>query len=538
MPIKQDSFYKGTFILTLAGIVVKIIGSLNWIFVSRILGGEGMGLYQMAFPVYLMALSVSSAGIPVAVSIITAERLALSDILGARRIFRISLALLTVSGILLSLLTYVGAEWLIDWRLIRDSRAYWSIVALAPAIFFVTMLSSYRGYLQGWQRMTPTAVSQIVEQIFRVITMILFAQMLLPSGLEFAAAGASLGAFAGAVAGFIVLVYYNHRLEREIADEIAVQKQSRTASKGESCGRIVKRLFMLALPVSASSLMLPIVANLDLMIVPMRLEVAGFTVAQATEYFGYMTGMAVPLTNLATILTGALAVSLVPAISQSQTLGDKARILFRTGAAMRISNTITFPAFVLLFMLHTEISTLIYNAPLAGPIVGYLAAAVIFLGMHQITTGVLQGLGHTTIPLINMAVAAAFKVGLNWVLTAIPAFGILGAAIATTVDIGLAAIINLYFIHRYIGYRPSLTELGKTTVSAAIMVVSIWLVYQAMANTSAGMMLMTSISALVGLIVYASILLVSGTIRKEDIAGIPRIGTQLTELLSRIGILR
>lgn len=173
--------------------MVKIIGSLNWIFVSRILGGEGIGLYQMAFPIYLMALSISSAGIPVAISIITAERVALGDVLGARRIFRISLAILTVTGILFSMATYLGAEWLIDLRFIRDPRAYYAIVALAPAIFFVTMLSSYRGYLQGWQRMTPTAVSQVVEQIFRVITMVLFAYMLLPSGLEFAAAGASLG---------------------------------------------------------------------------------------------------------------------------------------------------------------------------------------------------------------------------------------------------------------------------------------------------------------------------------------------------------
>lgn len=538
MSIKQDSFYKGTFILTLAGIVVKIIGSLNWIFVSRILGGEGMGLYQMAFPIYLMALSVSSAGIPVAISIITAERLALGDILGARRIFRISLMILTVSGILFSILTYVGAEWLIDWRLIRDSRAYYAIIALAPAIFFVTMLSSYRGYLQGWQRMTPTAVSQIVEQIFRVITMILFAQLLLPSGLQFAAAGASLGAFAGAVAGFIVLVYYNRKLERDIADEVAAQKERRTAEKGETCGRIIKRLFLLALPVSASSLMLPIVANLDLMIVPMRLEVAGLTVAQATEYFGYMTGMAVPLTNLATILTGALAVSLVPAISESKTLGDKVRIAFRTGTAMRISNIITFPAFVLLFMLHTELSTLIYNAPLAGPIVGYLATAVVFLGIHQITTGVLQGLGHTTIPLVNMGLAAAAKVGLNWVLTAIPAFGILGAAIATTVDIGLAALINLYFIYRYIGYRIDMTELAKTIAAASVMAVSIYLVYNALALVTTHMAVMTSVSALVGVIVYTAILLVSGTVRKEDIRGIPRIGGYLAERFSRIGILR
>ncbi len=524
--------------MTVAGIVVKIIGSLNWVFVSRILGGEGIGLYQMAFPIYLMALSVSTAGIPVAISIITAERLALGDILGARRIFRISLAILTITGIVFSMATYLSAEWLIDWRFIRDSRAYYAIVALAPAIFFVTILSSYRGYLQGWQRMTPTAVSQVIEQIFRVVTMVLFAQMLLPSGLEFAAAGASLGAFAGAVAGFIVLLYYNRKLEREIADEVAAQKRKSCGTKRDSCGKIIKRIFLLALPVSASSLMLPIVANLDLMIVPMRLEVAGSTVAEATEHFGYLTGMAVPLTNLATILTAALAVSLVPAISEAQALGDKARIAFRTGAAMRIATIITFPAFILIFMLHTEIATLIYNAPLAGPTVGYLATSIVFLGIHQVTTGILQGIGHTSIPLINMAVAAVVKVGLNWVLTAIPALGILGAAIATTVDIGLAAVMNLYFIHRYIGYRISLTEQAKTTIAAIIMAVSVYIVYNALAMTANGIILMTVVSSLVGVIVYSLVLLMFGMIRREDVAGVPYFGDKLTRLFCRIGVFR
>ena len=213
---KGESFLKGTFILTIAGFVVKVIGSLNWIFVSRILGGEGIGLYQMAFPIYFLAMTVSQAGVPVAISIITAERVALKDIYGAKRVFRISMGLMLVTGLFFSFLTYYLADWLIEWQFIRDPRAYMSVVVLAPTVFFVTFLASSRGYLQGWQRMTPTAVSQIVEQIFRVITMILLAYLLLPWGLDYAAAGASLGALAGAVTGLIVLVYYHWKLERDI----------------------------------------------------------------------------------------------------------------------------------------------------------------------------------------------------------------------------------------------------------------------------------------------------------------------------------
>ena len=125
---------------------------------SRVLGGEGIGLYQMAFPIYFFALSISTAGVPVAISIITAERVALKDILGAKRVFRISMLLMVVTGIIFSLLTYFGAQWLIDFNFIRDPRAYYSVVALAPAIFFVTLLASSRGYLQGWQRMSEQIV--------------------------------------------------------------------------------------------------------------------------------------------------------------------------------------------------------------------------------------------------------------------------------------------------------------------------------------------------------------------------------------------
>ena len=177
----NNKFLKGTLILAVSSVVVKVIGSLNWIILSRVLGGEGIGLYQMGFPIYLMAITVSSAGIPVAISIITAEKLANKDYRGAKRVFSVSLRLLLISGLVFSSALFFGAGWLIENQYIRDARAYYSIIALAPAVFFVTFLASFRGYLQGWQIMTPTAVSEVVEQLMRVITMLVFADMFLPS---------------------------------------------------------------------------------------------------------------------------------------------------------------------------------------------------------------------------------------------------------------------------------------------------------------------------------------------------------------------
>lgn len=535
---KAESFLKGTLILTVAGVVVKVIGSLNWIFVSRILGGEGIGLYQMAFPIYFFALSVSTAGVPVAISIITAERVALKDIFGAKRIFKISMSLMFVTGIIFTALTYFGAQWLIDWHFIRDPRAYWSVVALAPAIFFVTLLASSRGYLQGWQRMTPTAVSQIVEQIFRVITMILFASLFLPWGLDFAAAGASLGAFAGAVTGLLVLVYFHWKLERDIKAEYGTDIKPLAQGEQSSTWKIIKRIFALSLPVSAASIMLPVVSNLDLAIVPQRLEVAGYSVNEATELFGYLTGMAVPLVNLATILTASLAVSLVPAISKARALGDKRLVFDQTASGVRISNFVCFPAFVIVFVLATPISTLIYNAPGAGPAVLVSSFSIVLLGLHQVSTAVLQGLGHPSIPMINMIVAAGFKVALNWSLTAIPSLGIMGAAWATAADMGVAAIINMYFIYRYIGYRIEVVQLLKTVLAAAVMAVAVYFFYDWTMARLGSNVISTFGAVPVGCLVYLAVLLMIGGMLEEDIARIPMIGRYSIRFLRKIGVFK
>ena len=535
---KGESFLKGTFILTVAGFVVKVIGSLNWIFVSRILGGEGIGLYQMAFPIYFFAMTVSQAGVPVAISIITAERVALKDIYGAKRVFHISMALMLVTGLFFSFMTYFAADWLIDWQFVRDARAYKSIVVLAPTVFFVTLLASSRGYLQGWQRMTPTAVSQIVEQIFRVITMILLAELLLPWGLDYASAGASLGALAGAVTGLMVLIYYHWKLDKDIERDYGSNLQPLPGTEAESAWFIIKRIFKLSLPVSAASIMLPVVSNLDLMIVPQRLEVAGYSVNEATELFGYLTGMAVPLVNLSCIITASMAMSIVPAISEARALKDMKRVYNQTAASVRISNFVCFPAFVIVFVLATPISSLIYNAPGAGPAVMISAVSIILLGLHQVSTGILQGLGHPTIPMVNMILAAVAKVVLNWELTAIPWLGIMGAAWATAADMGVAAIINLIFIYKFIGYRMEIPQLLKTIVAAAIMAVAVYFFYDFTMAWWQMSAISTFGAVFFGCAVYIAVMLVIGGLKEDDLQRMPMIGRVGIKFLRKIGVFK
>lgn len=528
----NNKFLKGTLILTISSIVVKVIGSLNWIILSRVLGGEGIGLYQMGFPIYLMAITVSSAGIPVAISIITAEKLAHKDYRGAKRVFNVSLRLLLISGLVFSSALFFGAGWLIDHHFIRDARAYYSIIALAPAVFFVTFLASFRGYLQGWQIMTPTATSECVEQITRVITMLFFADLFMPYGLAYAAGGASMGAGVGAFCALLVLMWFYSRLKKKFQAEMDAQDESAPL---EASSHIIKRLLKLALPVSLSSLMLPIGANLDLLIVPQRLEVAGFEVRHATELFGYLTGMAVPLVNLATIFTAAMTISLVPSISESKALGAYEAIRAKIRIAFRVALIITFPCFMGLFFLAEKVAGLIYNAPGAAPAIQSMSVGILFLGMHQISTGILQGLGRTAIPVINMIIAGIVKVVLSWTLTAIPELGVKGAALATVADFAVAAIINMVFIYRFTGFTLSLMSIIRPALAASVMGAAIYGVLLITGSWGAWSILA---AMLVSPVVYGVALTAVGGLNKEDMDNLPFIGKRILAIGQRVGLFK
>ena len=528
----NSKFLKGTMILTISSIIVKVIGSLNWIILSRVLGGEGIGLYQMGFPIYLMAITVSSAGVPVAISIITSEKLANKDYRGAKRVFNVSLRLLLVSGLIFSSALLFGADFLINQHIIRDARAYYSIIALAPAVFFVTFLASFRGYLQGWQIMTPTATSEVVEQLVRVITMLVFADLFMPYGLAYAAGGASMGAGAGAFCALLVLMWFYRRLKRRLHEEIEAQDDS---IPEESAGHIIKRLLKLALPVSLTSLMLPIGANLDLLIVPQRLEVAGFDVRHATELFGYLTGMAVPLVNLATIFTAAMTISLVPSISESKALERFDAIRDKIRLAFRVAMIITFPCFMGLFFLAEKVAALIYNAPGAAGAIQTMSVGILFLGMHQISTGILQGMGKTAIPVINMILACLVKVVMSWWLTAIPLLGIKGASMATVADFAVAAIINMGFIYKYTGFTFSLGSLLKPLLAAGVMGAVIYAVLGITEQLGMWCVLFAMVAAVPS---YALALLAFGGLTKEDLENIPFVGRKILAVGQRLGFFK
>lgn len=190
--------------------------------------------------------------------------------------------------------------------------------------------------------------------------------------------------------------------------------------------------------------MVPVTSSIDMLLVPNCLYASGYTIEQATTLFGYLTGMGMPLVMMATIVTVSLAAGIVPAISEAFTLGDKLTIIKKSRTAMNICCLITLPAAAGLWVLATPIAQMIYNAPQAGEAIRHLAPSACLLGIHQVTTGMLQGIGKTAVPMWNMLLSAVVKIGAVMFLTVTP-LNIVGAAWASNINFGLAALLNIIF---------------------------------------------------------------------------------------------
>lgn len=522
----KDKFIRGALILTIAGLSVKVLGAINRILLSRLLGGEGIGLYQMAYPVYLMILSISSAGVPIAISILVSEKVAKGDFFGAKRVFKISFGIMFIMGLLFSGLLYFVANFLISAGILHDTRAYYAIVALTPAVFFATILASFRGYFQGFQEMTPTAISQIVEQFVRVMTMLGLAYYLLPMGLEYAAAGATFGALPGAITGLIVLSVFYYKNKDKFNTETT------SSQIVEKWSKLAKKLIKLALPVSAANLLVPLVMAVDMLIIPNRLEVAGFSIKEATTLFGYLAGMAYPLIMMATIPTLSITTSIVPAIAEFKVLEEPLNIQKKINTALRFLGFITLPASVGMFVLGTPIANSLYNASAAGPIIHALAPAVVLFGMQQVTTGILQGLGMTIVPMLNMLGSIIVKAALVWLLVADPKFGIIGAAWISVVNFGLVAVLNIWFIIKVGKVQFPLMILKKILLASILMGICVKSIHYLLMLINVNHNVSLVLSVLMGASSYLLFLLLTREFKSHELCKVPKFGEWLAHKFS------
>ncbi|RBP35557.1 putative polysaccharide biosynthesis protein [Garciella nitratireducens] len=531
--MSKNSYLKGAAILSVGAILAKFLGIFFKIPLAHIVGDVGLGLYAYPYPIYNFFLAISVIGLPVAISKMVSERAALGNYRESHRVFKIALVLLIIIGGVSSLLLYSLRNVIIsvlNWH----PDTYYALIGISFAPFFVSLMSAFRGYFQGLQVMTPTAVSQIIESIGRVIGGLGLSVLLVNLyGIPQAAGGASFGATAGAMAGsaFLVFLYISKRKN--------IQRRIDRSPKGktESTQMILKQLLAISIPACISATVTSLMGIIDTSMVPARLAQAGFTMNESAALFGQMTQKAQTLVNVPLTLSTALSASLVPAISEVVALRDRKELQSRVELGIRSVLLIALPAAVGLSLLSGPIIRLLFGDSDGGNILAILSYSVIFVMLTATLQSILQGLNQMIIPIKNLLIGAMVKVIANYILVAIPRINIQGAAIGSIIAYAVAAFLNYRSV---VKYTKTKTHIGQTVIKPVIavcimgVVVSIvyYSIYELLGNSIA-----TLLSIGLGGIVYFFVLLLIGGITSQEMEVIPG-GNRLTPILKKIGFLR
>lgn len=528
----KKSFMQGAVILGIAGLIIKVLGAFFRIPLGNLIGDEGMGYYQTAYPIYVLFLTLATAGIPIAISKLVSERIAVNDYHEAHRVFKISFVLLFAIGITSAAICFFGAEFLVG--AMKNPEAKFAMMAISPALLFVPLMASYRGYFQGMQNMKPTAFSQVVEQFFRVAAGLSLAFVLLTYGRKYAAAGASFGAAAGAVAGLIAIVGIYMIKRKDIHRNIA----RATKRRGEASSAILAKIFIIAVPITIGAAIMPIMNAIDLGIVMRRLQETGWTYDAANGLYGQLTGMAGPLINFPQVLTQAVAMSLVPAVAAAYKQKDMAFLRHNVELGLRTSIVIGLPCAFGLMTLSEPIMVLLYpmqkaSAVSAAPSLFIMAIGVIFLSTVQTLTGVLQGIGKQMIPVRNLFIGALAKVAITYTLTGFMSINVKGAAIGTVVAYMVASSLNIMAVKKYTGARfDVMLTFVKPVTSALVMSGCVWGTYRLLYGFL-GNGLSTVISILLGAVVYGVMLFATKAITNEELKLLPK-GNKLINVLNKV----
>ncbi|HEY4543633.1 MAG TPA: polysaccharide biosynthesis protein [Tissierellaceae bacterium] len=534
--MKEKGFMKGAAILGFAGVIVKILGAVYRIPVGNIITDEGMGYYQTAYPFYMLMLTVSTVGFPVAIAKLVSEKRALKDYKNAHKVFQVALLGLFIISLITSVFVFLNAEKMVNY--LENPNAYYSLIALVPALFFVPIMSAFRGYFQGMQNMVPTALSQVAEQFFRVFFGLILTYYLVKNNasIAVAAGGVSFGGSIGALMGTVVIYFVYLKNKKTINLEVL----STENSVEYKTTQVIKDLLVIAIPITIGSAITPIMDAIDTKLVMSRLQTIGYSELEANALFGQLKGFAQTLINLPQVFSIAIGMSLVPVISEYIAKKDKENMEKTISAGIRMTLLVGLPSAVGLFVLAKPLIGLLYfNNTLetiesTGMILRYLSIGVIFLTLVQTSTSIIQGLGKPMIPVLTLLVGATLKVFLTYYLTAIPSININGAAISTVCAYLISAVLNIIIIVRKFDIKFSYKDIIiKPTISAVTMGIIVSVSFNLIKNII-GDSKASLVAVLIGGISYVVLLVVTKTITKEDILLLPK-GEKIVKILNRKG---
>ena len=518
MSSTQKSIVSGMTVLSLVGLICKIVGALYRIPLAWLIGDEGMGTYQLVFPTYNMLLTISSAGLPVAISRMVSFTLAKDDPRNARRIFLIALSMLTALGLISMILMIVMSPSLA--RRSGDLATQPGFVAIAPALLLVCMMSALRGFMQGQQNMVPTAISQLIEQVGKVFVALPLAYFGMKVSVAYAAAGVLLGTSIaeGAALVYMLLVYYKKRTAFH-----SLPQNEEEAPMGTST--LVQRLLSLSIPITLGACIVPIASFIDSGLLLNRLVDAGIERSAALGRYGRYSGYVLTMINIPTALAIAIAMSLVPSISSAMARGDGKTMRRQSALGLRLSFVVGLPCSIGMSMLSKQLLDLIYHFETAealqttANLLSLSSLTIVLFTVVQSTSGILQGLRKQRIPMYTLMIGVAVKVFLNYTLIGMPSVNIYGAPIASIACYSLSMIPNLFYVHKYTGMKPDwLSIVGKPAAATALMAAVLWGALKVLPHNGVWALVLV----VIGIAAYAVFAVLLGAVTREDLGPILR----------------
>ena len=581
---KQNTFFGGAAILAVGILVVKLIGMFYKIPLVNIIGEEGTADFNNAYNIYAVLLTISTAGLPVAVSKLVSEANALGRRNQVRRIFRLALAAFLTLGVASFMVMYFRADWLAG--LMHDSKAAAGIRTLAPAVICVGCLAAFRGYSQGHSNMAPTSVSQIIEALCKLVVGLGLAYWLVSAGQPSHVAAA--GAITGVTVGTVVALAY-----MLLSFVIGRGREPLTRDTPDSNGKIVGDILRIAIPITLSSSMVGIVTVIDSALVQGQLQrvllenpeswalytefidlsalesalntwlnaptsiaveamanmdalnvhvaegsKSAIALHEALEsasraIYGNYSG-ALNIYNLPSSLMVAMTSSVIPAVSGALARKDRKGAANITSSALRISAMLALPMGVGLFVLGTPIIKLLFTSlrpDLAGPLLSTLGLATVFVCMMLVCNSILQANGFVNLPVVVMVLGGVVKIVSNYNMVAIPDVGIFGVPFGNVLCFGLCFVLDLFIISRVLRGRPRYFSIFlKPLLAAAVMGAGAWAVYGLAFKVTESNSLSVVCSIGVAVVIYAVLIVALKAIDRQDLALMPK-GEKIAKLL-------
>lgn len=563
----QQNFEHSAVILLISVLLVKLIGAVFKIPLKNLIGTLGFGYFSSAYDLFLPIYALSMAGLPVAVSRIVAESAAAGRYRDARTTFRVAKKAFLVTGLcgfavmLAALYPYA--------RVTMNDPAGQKYVALcvfaiAPALLFCCIMSAYRGYFEGMSNMIPTAVSDVIEALGKLVLGLAFAKILLnvTGNVAYAAAGALLGITLGTLAGALYL-----QLRHRFCGDPISESQLASSDPSASQRAIFKKLVLIAVPVVLSSLASNITLLIDTTMVKWQLKnvmnssadylfsvyadsiadynlhaAKALTAADIPTFLYGIRGEAYTLYNLVPTLTTTLGIGVIPVLTTAWVRSDRNQVRRNIETILRTTAFIAFPAGVGMAAIAPQLMKLLYrdvaSVQIGSTLLFILGIAAVFSATSVPITSMLQAIGKPMVPVKNIAVGAALKVVVNFLLVGRPEINIKGAPVGTTVCYAYIFFANIFCLLKYSKVRPNfVSSMLKPLVSALACGTAAFLTARFLSGHISSNSLITLVCILVAGVVYLALIFVLRTLSAEDVEGFPK-GKSIAGILKKFHLIR